>query len=193
MVTIASRVSVAQAGLASELMDEASFTVFYSRTARRLRAYLIRSLGELSLADDLMQEAYLRLLRSGLKTDDEDHRRAYLFRIATNLVRDHFRRRTSEDELPRDFPGEPGLQSAVETRSDVAQAMSGLAPRDRQMLWLAYVEGSSHQEIAEAMGLKTASLKSMLSRARHRMAQRLRSMGLQPEFGKKNGTGRSDA
>ncbi len=36
-----------------------------------------------------MQEAYLRLLRSGLKTDDEDHRKAYLFRIATNLIRDH--------------------------------------------------------------------------------------------------------
>lgn len=192
MATVASGVSVTQTGLASVVMDEAAFSAFYSRTAWRLRAYLIRSLGDLALADDLMQEAYLRLLRSGLKTDDEDHRRAYLFRIATNLVRDHFRRRRSEYELPQDLPGEPGLQDAVETRSDVAQAMSGLAPRDRQMLWLAYVEGSSHQEIAEAMGLKTASLKSMLSRARHRMAQRLRSMGLQPEFGQRNGQRGSD-
>jgi len=47
-------------------------------------------------------------------------------------------------------------------------------------LWLAYVEGSSHQEIAKALGLKTASLKSMLSRARHRMADRLRGLGIRP-------------
>ncbi|MEN8164258.1 MAG: RNA polymerase sigma factor [Acidobacteriota bacterium] len=180
MATAASGIPITDTALASGVMDEAAFQVFYSQTARRMRAYLLRSLGDPSLADDLMQEAYLRLLRSGLKTEDEGHRKAYLFRIATNLVRDHFRRRRPEYEMPPDLPGDPGLQNTVDHRSDVAVAMSGLAPRDRQMLWLAYVEGSSHQEIAKALGLKTASLKSMLSRARHRMADRLRGLGLKP-------------
>ncbi|RLE21608.1 MAG: hypothetical protein DRJ65_15710 [Acidobacteria bacterium] len=180
MATVASAVPAAHAGLASGVMDEAAFQAFYTLTARRLRAYLIRSLADRSLADDLMQEAYLRLLRSGLKTDDEDHRKAYLFRIATNLIRDHFRRRRPEYEMPPDLPGDLGFQNNFEARTDVARAMNGLATRDRQMLWLAYVEGSSHQEIAKALGLKTASLKSMLSRARHRMADRIRELGIRP-------------
>lgn len=170
-------------GLRSVVMDETAFQSFYDGTARRLRAYLLRCLGDASLADDLLQDAYLRFLRSGLDTDDEDHRRNYLFRIATNLVRDHFRRRRSEYELPPDFPGQGGHHRTVELRSDVSQALEALAPRDRQMLWLAYVEGSSHQEIAKAMGLKTASLKSMLFRARKRLAESLRVLGLQPQEG----------
>ncbi len=173
-------VPLAEGGLALGEMDEAVFLAFYGRTARRLRAYLLRCLGDPSLAEDLMQEAYLRFLRSSLKTDDEGHRKSYLFKIATNLVRDHFRRRRPEYELPPDLPGNPGVQSNLETRSDVALAMNGLAPRDRQMLWLAYVEGSSHQEIAKVLGLKTASLKSMLSRARHRLADRLKGLGIRP-------------
>lgn len=189
MATVASGIPIADDQLASGVMDEAAFQDFYTRTARRVRAYLMRSLGDPSAADDLLQEAYLRFLRSGLRTDDEDHRRAYLFRIATNLIRDHFRRRRPEYEMPADLPGDPGSQRGVDQRSDIALAMNALAPRDRQMLWLAYVEGSSHQEIAKALGLKTSSLKSMLSRARHRVAERLRTLGLQPGAEAMNGTG----
>lgn len=193
MATVASGIPITDTALASGVMDEAAFQDFYARTARRVRAYLIRSLEDPPLADDLLQEAYLRLLRSGLQTDDEDHRRAYLFRIATNLIRDHFRRRRPEYEMPPDLPGDPGLQKNIDQRSDVAMAMNALAPRDRQMLWLAYVEGSSHQEIAKALGLKTSSLKSMLSRARHRIAERLRVLGLQPDSGEMGGPERSES
>lgn len=185
MATAVTGVPITEGAVASVTMDEKAFLGFYTRTARRLRGYLFRCLGDPSLADDLMQESFLRLLRCGFQTDDEDHRRAYLFRIATNLVRDHFRRRRPEYEMPPDIHGEPGDQGASDTRSDVAQAMKDLSPRDRQMLWLAYVEGSSHQEIAGALGLKTSSLKSMLSRARNRMADRLRVLGLQPGSGER--------
>ncbi len=77
-------------------MDEQSFQLFYDRTARPLRAYLIGACGNPSLADDLLQEAYFRLIRSQFQANDEDHRRNYLFRIATNLLRDHYRRRRPE-------------------------------------------------------------------------------------------------
>ena len=76
-------------------MDEAAFHHLYDRTARPLRAYLMRSCGDLALADDLLQEAYLRMLRSGFEGEDDDHRKNYLYRIATNLLRDHFRRKTT--------------------------------------------------------------------------------------------------
>lgn len=164
----------------SATMDEASFRCLHQRTARPLRAYLTRCCGDLALADDLLQEAYLRYLRSGFEGEDDNHRRNYLYRIATNLVRDHFRRaRPESDEIP-EHDGAPGHDETMEMRSDVGGAMAELSLRDRQMLWLAYVEGSSHREIARALGLRAASIRSMLFRARHRLAEKLKARGLRP-------------
>lgn len=68
---------------------EENFCLFYHRTARALRAYLRRMLADPSHADDLLQESYLRLLRAKLPADmSDDHQKNYLFRIATNLLRD---------------------------------------------------------------------------------------------------------
>jgi len=78
---------------------------------------------------------------------------------------------------------EPGaVELAGDTRSaerlaqrhDLETAMSGLRPRDRAMLWLAYAHGSTHDEIAGVIGVKTGSVKLMLFRARQRLAERLR-------------------
>jgi len=161
-------------------MDEAAFHRLYHRTARPLRAYLIRACGDLALADDLLQEAFLRFLRSGFEGEDEDHRKNYLFRIATNALRDHFRRKRPETNEVPERDDSPGHDDAVHLRSDVGGAMSELSPNDRQMLWLAYVEGSSHDEIAAALGLRSASIRSMLFRARRRLAERLHNKGLHP-------------
>src|SRR5687768_7406886 len=73
-------------------MDEEAFRAFYDRTARSLWFYLSRLTGDSQAADDLLQESYYRLLRSQGTWESESHRRAYLFRIATNLVRDGHRR-----------------------------------------------------------------------------------------------------
>jgi len=162
------------------MMDEAAFRHLHQRTARPLRAYLARCCGDFSLADDLLQEAYLRFLRSGFEGEDDAHRKNYLYRIATNLMRDHFRRKRPEtDEVP-ERDDTPGHDEAVHLRSDMGLAMAELSPRDRQMLWLAYVEGASHQEIAKALGLRAASIRSMLFRARQRMAEQLKARGFRP-------------
>ena len=168
------------AGGRATTMDEAAFRHLYQRTARPLRGYLMRSCGNLSLADDLLQETYLRMLRSNFEGENDEHRKNYLFRIATNLLRDHFRRaRPETDDIPeRDESPDHG--EAVHLRSDLGGAMAQLAPRDRQMLWLAYVEGASHEEIAKILGLRAASIRSMLFRARQRLASQLQASGLHP-------------
>jgi RNA polymerase sigma-70 factor (ECF subfamily) len=58
-------------------------------------------------------------------------------------------------------------------RLDITRAMSQLKPRERSLLWLAYVQGCSYAEIAEAVGVRPSSLKSLLFRARRRFAAML--------------------
>ena len=154
-------------------MDEEGFRAFYELTARPLWAYLARTTGDSRVADDLLQEAYYRLLRARTPLTSDDHRRHYLFRIATNLARDHWRRPAVEryNELPDDAAHADGRAAdRAATRIDLARAMRRLKPRERSLLWLAYAQGWSHEEIAASLGLKTASLKCLLHRARRRLA-----------------------
>ena len=156
-------------------MDEDAFRAFYELTARPVWVYLARMTGDSKLADDLLQEAYYRLLRARLVFETDDHRRNYLFRIATNLVRDHRRRPRLDlaaiSENHRDRGSRDDLDPAERAarRIDVTRAMEQLRPRDRSLLWLAYAQGCSHEEIGSALGLKTSSLKALLFRARQRL------------------------
>ncbi len=162
-------------------MDEDTFRAFYDRTARPLWAYLARMTGDVDLADDLLQESYYRLVRARVVLDDEAHRRNYLFRIATNLVRDGARRRACRPLLARheddELPGDTSLAVRTESGADLRAALGRLKPRDRKLLWLAYAEGSSHREIGAALGLRAGSIKPLLFRARQRLAALLRSAG----------------
>jgi RNA polymerase sigma-70 factor (ECF subfamily) len=150
-------------------MDEEAFRAFYELTARPLWAYLARTTGDTRLADDLLQETYYRLLRVRTAFESEDHRRHYLFRIATNLVRDHHRRPRLERGEIEYAATEARTAERATARIDLARAMERLKPRERSLLWLAYAQGWSHEEIAASLGLKTASLKCLLHRARRRL------------------------
>jgi RNA polymerase sigma-70 factor (ECF subfamily) len=157
-------------------MDEEAFRAFYECTARQVWAYLSRLTGSAHVADDLLQEAYYRFLRADRVFDSDDHRRNYLFRIATNLVNDtHRRSRLILVETP-DENGPRALSSPVDEgeravqRADLSRAMARLKPRERSLLWLAYAQGSSHVEIAASLGVKTSSVKALLFRARRRLA-----------------------
>ena len=161
-------------------MDEDTFRAFYDRTARPLWAYLSRMTGNAQLADDLLQESYYRFLRVKINWESETHRRAYLFRIATNLVRDG-QRRSRRSESVEYSETENGANAAVDDvadravkRTDVRRAMLLLRPRDRALLWLAYAQGQAHAEIADVLGVKTGSIKLLLFRARRRLAALLR-------------------
>src|SRR5262245_58481468 len=163
-------------------MDEDAFRLFYERTARSIWAYLSRVSGDPRLADDLLQETYYRFLRASSVPDDEAHRRNYLFRIAANLLHDA-RRRRAPDAVPiADNLEHPDLRhgdnaEAAARRVDVGRAMARLKPRERDLLWLAYAQGSSHKEIAAALGLKAGSIKLLLFRARRRLAAMLHEGG----------------
>lgn len=156
-------------------MTEDEFRAFYDRTSGALWGYLSRISGDRQIADDLLQESYYRLLKSAVPFESENHRRNYLYRIATNLVRDNHRAAKplyAEGIEVADVAG-PEPHASAESRQDVRRALGRLKPRERALLWLAYANGSSHAEIADVLGLKTGSIKLLLFRARRKMATAL--------------------
>jgi RNA polymerase sigma-70 factor (ECF subfamily) len=166
-------------------MDEQTFRIFYENTARPLWSYLSRILGNPTLADDLAQESYYRFLRATLKSEDAGYQKAYLFRIATNLARDHWRRAPHQEKVeavdPEQVAADDRTAEHVQQRSDLGRAMGGLKPREREILWLAYAEGASHKEIADVLGLRAPSVRLLLFRARQKMLKLLRRPRMTPK------------
>jgi len=163
--------------LVSPPMESDAFAGFYERSARSLWAYLARVSCDPALADDLVQESYVRFLCAAHPQDGEVAARRYLFRIATNLLRDHWRRprSTSIDEFPEEVFAARSTSGQADSQAMLGPAMAQLRPRDRQLLWLAYAEGYSHREIAEVTGLASASIRLLLFRAKHKIARLLRN------------------
>jgi RNA polymerase sigma-70 factor (ECF subfamily) len=164
----------------SSSMTEEEFRAFYERTSRPVWAYLARVTGNRQAADDLLQEAYYRFYRAGAQHESEAHRRNSLFQIATNVARDAHRRRDplqhrSEIEMHELVSGASSVAEQIALSTDLGRAMAQLNSQQREMLWLAYALGSSHEEIAELVGVTTGSVKSLLLRARRKLAALLTS------------------
>ncbi len=154
---------------------EEGFRRLYEATSRPLWAYLRQASGRADVADDLVQETYCRYLLKKTPAMGEAETRAYLFRMATNLLHDRYRRRDemAAGEGAEECPVE-GAAADEAARLDVRAAMRQLKPRERELLWLAYVEGMSHAEIAAATGLNAMSIRILLFRARRKAGALLR-------------------
>lgn len=172
-------------------LDEGAFTAVYEGTAVPLRAYLRRICGDPAAADDLLQETFLRFCRARPEMTSERETRAYLFRVATNLATDRWRRSArSGKAVPAEEADHvaagpkllPGAEEASHLRRrDVERVFGLLVPRERAMLWLAYVEGCNHAEIADRIGAGRRSVRVLLFRARRKLARLLVERGLGPE------------
>jgi RNA polymerase sigma-70 factor, ECF subfamily len=163
----------------AEAMDNEQFAGFYARSARSLWAYLARVSRDAALADDLAQESYVRFLCTTIPEEGEVAARRYLFKIATNLLRDHWRKPkpSSIEETPEYLLQAKCGTAQAESQAMLGPAMAQMRPLDRQILWLAYAEGYSHREIAQITGLASPSIRLLLFRARRKMARLLRKDG----------------
>jgi RNA polymerase sigma-70 factor, ECF subfamily len=157
--------------------DQDQFAVFYAETSGSLWRYIRRSVRRPEIADELMQEAYVRLLAaSAERMMTEDHRRHYLFRIATNLVTDYYRSSSREEERATVEMEAVGEEPHAITRQLVDKTLGQLRHQDRALLWLAYGEGASHREIASLTGYKAASVRPLLHQAKNRALDAVRRL-----------------
>lgn len=157
-------------------MDDSRFEELYERNARPLWSYISRLAGSSALADDLLQETFFRYLREPLKDSDDSEIKSYLFKIATNLVYDHFRRVQRENRWHLLSAHKPESEIVYETfteESEMMQVFHNLKPQERALLWLAYVEGYEHREIADVLHLNAMSVRVLLFRARRKLVSLL--------------------
>ncbi|MGD8276854.1 MAG: sigma-70 family RNA polymerase sigma factor [Gemmatimonadota bacterium] len=144
-----------------------------------LLRYLVRLTGDGDLAADAAQEAFARLVE---KPPRDEQPRAWLFTVATNVVRAAAnnrkrRRMLLEGSVARvpagDAPGRPDDElERRETRTKVRAALDSLSQKERTVL-LMREEGFTHREIAEAVGTTTGSVGTMIARALDKLAERL--------------------
>jgi RNA polymerase sigma-70 factor (ECF subfamily) len=154
--------------------DEAAFAAFYDRTARPLWAFVFRATGHAADADDIVSEAFCRLLQAVERPAGDEACRRYVFRIAGNLVVDRWRKQRRDPEQPIEDHPAPVAPAPLDA-DDVVGSFAKLNEHDRVLLWLAYVEGHSHAEIAATVGVQKGSVKMLLSRARERLRRLLGS------------------
>jgi len=176
-VTTATAMEYAGDGRAQALSHQ-QFEAFYAQTARALRSYICRTAGSAAMADDILQESYIRLLAAPPMA--EEQRKGYLYRTATNLVADQWRAQSRHRKWWRLAPRrQEAATHGVELASDMERLFQQIAPRERSLLWLAYVEGADHREIAAILQLKETSVKVLLFRARRKMEAILKDHGFE--------------
>jgi RNA polymerase sigma-70 factor (ECF subfamily) len=177
-------------------VDQAAFHAFFKSSAPALKGYLRLRCRDAALADDLLQETYLRLLRRPLPTLGAAQLKSYLYKTASSVCVDHYRSRRQEARWREETSTADGTAGAdsddpsgladgsapdsLELPVDMQRVFATLKPRQQSLLWLAYVEGFTHDEIAEVIGVNVGSVKVLLSRARALLAEKLNDLGLAP-------------
>ena len=161
---------------------------FYESTRGRIRAYIVRCTGGGPQVDDILQTTYVKFLNSRMARRVEDPKAvAYVYRIASNAVHDYGRALQRRRESPPPSVDPPGPSSEVPSADRIAvrRALDLLTSKQRQVLWLATVEGFSHREVARIMGVRQASVRVMAFRARKRLREVLTGSG-DPDGGGRN-------
>ena len=153
--------------------DGGGFDALFRRLYPSVFRYLQRMTGDADAADDMAQEAFVRLLGRDMPDNEA---RLWVFTVATNLLRDRGRTSRRRERLLQaaDWkPNAPPLPDEAldrsRTISRVRSALDQVPPRDRQML-LMREEGFRYDEIARAAGVAPGSVGTLLARAARRFA-----------------------
>jgi RNA polymerase sigma factor (sigma-70 family) len=171
----------------ASLVDPEAFTVLFERHAGSVHRYLVTRVGRRD-AEDLVGETFATAFRSRTSYAlDRPDARPWLFGIATNLARHHWRsegRRLKRDALPgrssdgADHSEEVASRAFFQGQSElIAQALGQLDEAYLDVLLLVAGPGLSYAEISEALGIPEGTVRSRLSRARGRLRELLGDPG----------------
>lgn len=142
--------------------------------AAELRGWLRHRLGNSALADDLLQDLFLKALRQGARFCTLNNNRAWLFEVARNLVADHLRVAHNMVELPDDLVAKSEDVATVDVLTGcLPRVLSELSAEDREAITLCDLQGLPQADYAQHIGLSLSAAKSRVQRARLRLRAQL--------------------
>jgi RNA polymerase sigma factor (sigma-70 family) len=147
-----------------------SFEEFYGATFRHLFTALCLVAENRYEAEEVAQEAFVRVYERWDRVGALDDPTAYLFRVSTNVFRSRYRRASLG--LRRAFvlaPMPTDDLAAVEDRDAVVRLLRGLQPRQRAAVLLTEILDFSAEETGRMLGVRASSVRSLTTRARARM------------------------
>ncbi len=160
--------------------DTSAFDQVYDAWRPRIFAFLVRLARNRDLADDLLEEAWLRLVKNARRLAPDTRLGPWLFAVARNLYWSYCRSRRLEEEstatllglwpvpAPRPSPFDETLAHELDTR--IERALASMPASYREVLWLVAVEGFSPAEAARVCGITPEALRQRLARARGALA-----------------------
>lgn len=143
-------------------------------------SYIYRRVGDVEVARDLAADVFRRFLQALHKgSGPKDNLRAWFYRVAHNIVVDHYRRQANRNHLPiednlADDSLDPGQSAEFNLQlEEVREALGQLTPDQQQVLTLKFFEGLSNEEVAEITGKQVGAVKSLQHRALAAIQRRL--------------------
>lgn len=169
--------------------DSAAFDAIYAEQRPRIFSFLARLTGRRALAEDLLQETFLRLCRHAPRLTPDTRIELWLFTVARNLARSHFRwsivdadrlfgwgQLTEANKQASPFD----MTSARELERVVERALLRLPMEQRELLILIAVERVPSEDVAHMLNLSGVALRQRLSRARKLLAKAIAHEGFDP-------------
>lgn len=160
--------------------DQVALRALMSRYARRGLALAERIVGGNVEADDVCQEAFIKVWRHAGRFDPARARfSTWFFRIVVNLAIDRTRRSARQrpleatDEIPADVKDAMALMAEADQEKTLAAAMAQLSDRQRAAIALFHIEGMSGRDAAASMEMSEKAFESLLMRARANLKARV--------------------
>jgi RNA polymerase sigma-70 factor (ECF subfamily) len=172
MVVPIRSVSAACAGEAALVQEHLSFEEFYEANHQRLFVALCLITGNRHEAEEVMQEAFVRILERWDRMDDVENPSAFLHRVALNVFRNRYRRMNLA--VRRRFAVAPATDdlAAVEDRDALVRALRRLTPQQRQAIVLTTLLDYSSEEAGLMLGIRPSTVRVLTTRARAAMKER---------------------
>lgn len=150
--------------------DGSALSTIYDQYARKIYVYFYHRLGDRELAEDLTGDVFVRMVEAAdTPRFANTSLSGWLYRIAHNLLVDHFRKRSEEVELAEDVPTQSEGPAAVAERrlaqDGLREALEELTEDQRQVIVLRFGEGLTAREVAEIMGKRENAVWQLQHRA----------------------------
>ncbi len=182
---MASESSITEAGVEQTLVSQAidgdadAFGVLYTHHLDAIYRYVYFRVSDVPLAEDLTEEVFVRAWTAIPNYKPQGHRfTSWLYRIASNIVVDHYRRKASQGgENEAEMEKLPDTQSLPEEQlakqqdyASLARAVQQLGDDEQHVIILRFVEGLSHREVADAIGKSEGASRVIQHRALEALA-----------------------